>query len=601
MFLIISDTSLTMSTSVTLAKTKMASPTSPSVDGISSECFSDGAFSDGEGSLANSVVGHAQRNWHAPKELNFPLDSADKTIKVRKQRSLKSNTKQHKPLCLDYLNGTCHRLRSYCRYYHPRLTELLQEEKEEVCEVWLLSGFCKFGENCWKQHPTMSPETFIRQFAAKKTAKEHADQCGQPNRDSANKSGGSATIGTETQSSQRMAKKTANEHADQCGQPNRDSSNESGGPAGIGPETQSPQRVAKKTAKEHADQCGQPNRDSSNKSGGSATIGTETQSPQRVAKKTAKELANQCGQPNRDSSNESGGPATIGTETQSPQRVAKKTAKEHADQCGQPNRDSSNKSGGPATIGTETQSPQRVAKKTAKELANQCGQPNRDSSNESGGPATIGMKAQHDDKTLRKAMFLFDQLKTDPERAVSLLFQSGVPYDELLPLLHAKTLSDSRTSQCYVKFIMLLRQSLPAGQHQYIDQLFLDTVASSITRTLEMDLANPRSAVVLRARGVRNVQVLTEALLCALVAPEQIAGMVSMLSTKLETHSAQHQDLQVLLLSHLLGAVCHSYRPAAAEYQYIERFVHSSCMQWDTEIALNKLLFLRAQGITDEA
>lgn len=69
-----------------------------------------------------------------------------------------------RPLCLDYLNGTCSQLRSYCRYYHPKPHEAAahlvasMEDKQAVkastpiCEVWALTGFCKFGSKCWKQH-----------------------------------------------------------------------------------------------------------------------------------------------------------------------------------------------------------------------------------------------------------------------------------------------------------------------------------------------------------------------------------------------------------------------------------------------------------------
>ena len=66
--------------------------------------------------------------------------------------------KTEKPLCLDFLKGKCHRFRHGCRYYHPEPGEVVPLEQlagTQVCEVWALSGFCKFGTKCWKEHPEM--------------------------------------------------------------------------------------------------------------------------------------------------------------------------------------------------------------------------------------------------------------------------------------------------------------------------------------------------------------------------------------------------------------------------------------------------------------
>ena len=67
-----------------------------------------------------------------------------------------SKKKTEKPLCLDFLKGDCYRLRQGCRYYHPEPGEVILLEQladTQVCEVWALSGFCKFGTKCWKEHP----------------------------------------------------------------------------------------------------------------------------------------------------------------------------------------------------------------------------------------------------------------------------------------------------------------------------------------------------------------------------------------------------------------------------------------------------------------
>eukprot|EP00667_Euglena_gracilis_P004721 EG_transcript_4747 len=72
-----------------------------------------------------------------------------------------------RPLCLDYLNGNCGRQRSRCRYYHPTPEEAVGlfttsrrpvDPQRPVCEVWSLTGFCKFGARCWKQHPDRAPQ-----------------------------------------------------------------------------------------------------------------------------------------------------------------------------------------------------------------------------------------------------------------------------------------------------------------------------------------------------------------------------------------------------------------------------------------------------------
>eukprot|EP00667_Euglena_gracilis_P026971 EG_transcript_32933 len=81
-----------------------------------------------------------------------------------------------RPLCLDFLNGKCGRHRALCRYYHPQPGEVtlvvpphaapdtlapvtppaaghLNGPPHPICEVWALTGFCKYGPRCWKRHP----------------------------------------------------------------------------------------------------------------------------------------------------------------------------------------------------------------------------------------------------------------------------------------------------------------------------------------------------------------------------------------------------------------------------------------------------------------
>eukprot|EP00667_Euglena_gracilis_P024348 EG_transcript_27968 len=92
------------------------------------------------------------------------------------QRS--SEPTSHRPLCLDFLNGKCHRQRAQCRYYHPQPEELalmapataapgtdpaaantVHDPARPICEVWALTGFCKYGPRCWKQHPQLSAQS----------------------------------------------------------------------------------------------------------------------------------------------------------------------------------------------------------------------------------------------------------------------------------------------------------------------------------------------------------------------------------------------------------------------------------------------------------
>ena len=104
------------------------------IDGMSSEAFSDvEVLSTENNSLGKVLEGHPSQEQHpAQGVLEYPNlakadqwnrgileqglspDLAQAALKVCKQRNSKSNNKKDRPLCLDYLNGTCHRLRSSC-------------------------------------------------------------------------------------------------------------------------------------------------------------------------------------------------------------------------------------------------------------------------------------------------------------------------------------------------------------------------------------------------------------------------------------------------------------------------------------------------------
>jgi hypothetical protein len=59
-------------------------------------------------------------------------------------------------VCLDYAMGTC--TRAHCKYPHPDLTPLIRMREQYghqgvVCEVYALTGHCRFGAKCTKTHP----------------------------------------------------------------------------------------------------------------------------------------------------------------------------------------------------------------------------------------------------------------------------------------------------------------------------------------------------------------------------------------------------------------------------------------------------------------
>eukprot|EP00668_Euglena_longa_P007203 GGOE01008616.1.p1 GENE.GGOE01008616.1~~GGOE01008616.1.p1 ORF type:complete len:259 (-),score=41.82 GGOE01008616.1:647-1387(-) len=115
------------------------SPASDHSDG----CSSEGSSAESTGSFLGIL------------QLGRPITN-------HRRASVASTNAGCRPLCLDFLNGNCGRQRSHCRYYHPTpeeavglFTSPLQPVNplRPICEVWALTGFCKFGARCWKQHP----------------------------------------------------------------------------------------------------------------------------------------------------------------------------------------------------------------------------------------------------------------------------------------------------------------------------------------------------------------------------------------------------------------------------------------------------------------
>eukprot|EP00668_Euglena_longa_P020500 GGOE01025496.1.p3 GENE.GGOE01025496.1~~GGOE01025496.1.p3 ORF type:complete len:271 (+),score=47.09 GGOE01025496.1:33-815(+) len=61
-------------------------------------------------------------------------------------------------VCLDFIKGRCTRPR--CKFHHPEMAGYQQlsgavqaQAGKQICEVWAMTGQCKFGTKCNKVHP----------------------------------------------------------------------------------------------------------------------------------------------------------------------------------------------------------------------------------------------------------------------------------------------------------------------------------------------------------------------------------------------------------------------------------------------------------------
>jgi hypothetical protein len=125
------------------------------------------------------------------------------------QKPRKKKYGKDMPVCLDYLKGVCHMKRWKCKYAHPPLrlmakgvrTETEGKKGRRVCEVWLLTGFCKFGESCRDYHPPLDDNEFCcapAVFAKPNNNAETSSQCGSDdNYGSDTCSGSTSTVGKE--------------------------------------------------------------------------------------------------------------------------------------------------------------------------------------------------------------------------------------------------------------------------------------------------------------------------------------------------------------------------------------------------------------------
>eukprot|EP00668_Euglena_longa_P008462 GGOE01010180.1.p2 GENE.GGOE01010180.1~~GGOE01010180.1.p2 ORF type:complete len:251 (-),score=51.93 GGOE01010180.1:1361-2083(-) len=69
-------------------------------------------------------------------------------------------------VCLDFLKGRCNRMR--CKFLHPDLFQYQQlsgavqaQAGRQICEVWAMTGQCKFGAKCNKLHPAFIPQPVV--------------------------------------------------------------------------------------------------------------------------------------------------------------------------------------------------------------------------------------------------------------------------------------------------------------------------------------------------------------------------------------------------------------------------------------------------------
>ena len=113
-------------------------------------CGSGGSISPG------CSIGEKDASWDerldsAPQE-KVALTAKSAAKDKRKGKNAIRSTKRN-VICLDYLKGICSHERYHCKYLHAKVHSIHPVTKETVCQTFILTGYCKFGENCSCLHP----------------------------------------------------------------------------------------------------------------------------------------------------------------------------------------------------------------------------------------------------------------------------------------------------------------------------------------------------------------------------------------------------------------------------------------------------------------
>ena len=164
---------------------------------------------------------------------------------------------------------------------------------------------------------------------------------------------------------------------------------------------------------------------------------------------------------------------------------------------------------------------------------------------------------------------------------------TGLSYPELLPIFHSHALSHTAARRAYIRFVARLRRWVPEHEHDALDELVCASLKASIADVLK-GVESAGRAPLLRARGVRSVHLLTEALSHGLVKAAQVMGIASLLGDGLEDQGPEQQDLRALLLSHLLpGVMAVSLDVDLRELcRNLQSVAQSARLHGDTEMAL---------------
>eukprot|EP01006_Ploeotia_vitrea_P060519 TRINITY_DN76055_c0_g1_i1.p1 TRINITY_DN76055_c0_g1~~TRINITY_DN76055_c0_g1_i1.p1 ORF type:complete len:364 (-),score=32.34 TRINITY_DN76055_c0_g1_i1:348-1439(-) len=116
--------------------------------------------------MATAFTSSSTTSDHITVHDPYTLAPAQAPTKLHKERKTKGSGRQrtsqpaarhstrqprgHKvPVCLDHLKGLCTAKRAKCKFAHPQLGDA----GARICEVFLLTGTCKFGNNCRDAHP----------------------------------------------------------------------------------------------------------------------------------------------------------------------------------------------------------------------------------------------------------------------------------------------------------------------------------------------------------------------------------------------------------------------------------------------------------------